>query len=137
MTPFVIILIAPNAIAERHVPVYTFLTSLRVIVERNTDQSPMMTIILPNNLFTMQLPKASVVIRASCNQVRGISTECAIPDPALVTGQSTLELEGLGVFLSGWCLAWYRDHGFEVLDFPDLGCVVGGAGCEVLDVGRE
>jgi hypothetical protein len=34
-------------------------------------------------------------------------------------------------------LARDRDHGFEVFDFPDLGSVVGAAGCEVLNVGGQ
>lgn len=35
------------------------------------------------------------------------------------------------------CLTWNWDHGLEIFDFPDLSRVVGGAGCQVLDVWGE
>lgn len=35
------------------------------------------------------------------------------------------------------CLTWNWDHGLEVFDFPDLSRVVGGTGCQVLDVWGE
>jgi hypothetical protein len=47
------------------------------------------------------------------------------------------QLEGLRGLVLWLLLPWNGDHGFEVFDFPDLGRVVGGAGCEVLDIRRE
>lgn len=51
-----------------------------------------------------------------------------------MTCKYALELEWL---CFGCGLAGNGDHGVEILDFPDLGCVVGATGCEVLDVGGE
>jgi hypothetical protein len=96
-----------------------------------------MSIILPNNRLTMQLPQPRIVIRASCNQVRGIGAESTVPDPSLMAGERAFQLEWLRSLVIWLHLAWNRDHGFEIFDFPDLGGVVGGAGGEVLDVGRE
>lgn len=96
-----------------------------------------MTIILANNLLTMQFPQTRIMIRTSRDQVCRIRTESTIPDPALMTSQSTLQLEWLRVFLRSWCLAWDWQHALEVLDFPNLGCVVCRAGCEVFDIGGE
>jgi len=93
-----------------------------------------MTIILSNDLLTVQLPQSRIMITARRNQIRTIRTERAIPDPALMAGERALELERLRF---GGCLAGGWDHGFEVFDFPDLGGVVSAAGCEVLDVRRE
>lgn len=96
-----------------------------------------MPIILSNNLLTVQLPQPSIMIRARRNQVGRISTECAIPDPALVARQGTLELERLlGLFLVG-DLAGLGEERLEILDFPYLGGAVGAAGGQVLDVGGE
>jgi hypothetical protein len=54
-----------------------------------------------------------------------------------MTLQSAFQLERLGALVFRLCLAGNGDHGFEVLDFPDLGSMVGGASSQVLDVGRE
>lgn len=54
-----------------------------------------------------------------------------------MTLESAFQLERLWALVVGLCLARDGDHGFEVLDFPDLGSVVSGAGSKVLDVGRE
>lgn len=95
-----------------------------------------MPIILPNNLLTSQLPQPRIVITTRRNQIRRVRTERTIPHPSLMARQRALELKRL---LGMWTgrLALFRDLGFEVLDFPDLGGAVGAAGGEVLDVGGE
>jgi hypothetical protein len=94
----------------------------------------MMPIILPDNALTMQLPQPRIVITTGRHQIRGVRTERAVPDPSLVARQRALELEGL----RGWRFPpGDGDQLFQVADLPDLGCVVGAAGREVLDVGGE
>ncbi len=74
------------------------------------------------------------MVAAGRNEVRTIGAEGTIPDPSLMPRQRTLEFKRL---VLGRGFARVRHERIEVLDFPDLGCVVGGAGCEVLDVGGE
>lgn len=93
-----------------------------------------MTIILPDDLLTLQFPQPGIVIRARRDKVCRVGAESTIPYPSLVSSKSALKLERLGFC---WCLARDWDHGLEILDFPDLGCVVGAASCEMLDVWRE
>lgn len=97
----------------------------------------MMSIVLSNNRLAMQLPQSRIVIRASRNQIRRISAESTVPDPSLMARERAFQLEWLRRLVIGLHLAWDRDHGIEILDFPDLGGVVCGAGCEVLDVWGE
>jgi hypothetical protein len=94
----------------------------------------MMAIVLANNSLAMELPQPCKVIRTSGNQVGRVSTESTIPYPPLMLGQSALELERTG-FKSSF--AGGRNHGVKILDLPDLGGVVGGAGREMLDIRRE
>ena len=54
-----------------------------------------------------------------------------------MTGKRTLKLEGLRGLGIRLYLTWNGDHRLEILDFPDFGGVVCGAGCEVLDIRRE
>lgn len=68
------------------------------------------------------------------DQVRGVSTEGTVPHPALMAGESALELEWNR---SGWLAARNGDHLVEILDLPDLGGMVSRAGGEVLDVRGE
>jgi hypothetical protein len=99
----------------------------------------MMPIILPNNTLTAQLPQPRIVITTRRNQIRAISAERAVPDPALVAVQGGLEREGGGVALCGageGVAGLYVVGGGEV-DAPDARGVVGGAGGEVADVGGE
>ena len=93
-----------------------------------------MTVVLSNDLLTMQLPQPRIMIRASRNEIRRIGTESAIPNPALMSSQSALQLERLTLRGS---LARNRNHGIEILDLPDPGSVIGAASCKVLDVGRK
>lgn len=76
----------------------------------------------------MQLPEPGVVIRAGRNKIGRVCTECAVPYPALVAGERSLERERLGLVLGQGCRIAY---------FPNLGRVVGAAGGELLDIGRE
>lgn len=85
----------------------------------------------------MQLPKSGIVIRTSGNQVCRIGTESTIPDPPLMASECAFQFEWLGSLVIWLYLTRNRVHGFEVLDFPDLGSVVGGAGCEMLDIGGK
>jgi hypothetical protein len=106
-------------------PHITTLSRFRVIVKSNTNGSPVMSIVLSDNLLTMQLPQSRVVIRASSYQVRRVGTESAVPYPALVTGEGGLQGIRLGFLVRS---------GFDVLNFPNLGCVVCAAGRELLDI---
>jgi len=85
----------------------------------------MVTIVLPDDLLAMELPETSVVVRASCDQISGVGTESAVPDPALVASQSTFESEGNRLCRIFTIL---RCHFINVLDLPDLGGVVSTAG---------
>lgn len=91
----------------------------------------MMTIVLPDNLLAMQFPQARVVIRARSDQVRRVSAEGAVPHPALVTCERSLEGERLGIAILIGLLGLFG------IDLPDFGGVVGGAGRELLCIGRE
>lgn len=89
-----------------------------------------MSVVLPNNLLAMHLPQPGIMVRARRDQVRRVSTECAIPYPALVAYQRSLEGKRFGFF---------GEFGLRggIVDFPDLGAVICATGCEFLDVGRE
>ena len=93
-----------------------------------------MTIVLPNDRLAMQFPQPSIVIRTRRNKVCRVSTERTVPDPALVAGERALELEGLRGLGVRLYLTRNGNHRLEIFNFPYLGCVVCGAGCEVLDV---
>lgn len=107
------------------------LSRLRIVIQRYTHSTPMMTIVLPDNLLAMQLPQARVVIRARSDQVRRIGAEGAVPHPALVAREGSLEGEWLGIAILIGLLGLLGIH------LPDFGGVVGGAGRELLGVGRE
>jgi len=96
-----------------------------------------MSIILSDDLLTMQFPKSCIVIRTSCDQVCRIGTKSAVPDPALVTRQCTFQLERLRILWIRRILAGNGDHGFEILDFPYLCGMVCRAGCEVFNIWRQ
>lgn len=88
-----------------------------------------MSVILPDNLLAVELPKAGVVVGAGGDEVGRVGAEGAVPDPALVAGQGGLEGERVGeaaLVLAG---------GLVDVDLPDLGGVVGGARRQLLDVG--
>lgn len=93
-----------------------------------------MTVVLSDDLFRMKLPETSIMIAAGSNQVCGVSAESAVPDPALVTSKSALQLEWDGI---GWLPTRDRNHLVEILDLPNFGSVVSGTGCKVLDIRRE
>jgi len=57
-----------------------------------------MTVVLSDNLLRGQLPESSIVIGACGDEIGTISTESAIPDPALMLTQSALKSEWYG-----WC----------------------------------
>lgn len=90
-----------------------------------------MAIVLTNNLLTMQLPQTRIVVRARRDEVGRVGAKRTIPHPALVARQGRLEGKGaqLAVFVGFGDLVG--------VDFPDFGRVVGGAGCEFLDVWGE
>lgn len=122
----------PSNHSEQHKRVLMALASLHCM--KSSKLTSVMTIVLPNDLLAMQLPQARIMIRAGCNQIRRIRTESTVPNPALMAGQSTFQLEWLR--LRGG-LARNRNHGIEILHFPDPSSVVGATGCEVLDIGRQ
>jgi hypothetical protein len=94
----------------------------------------MMSVILPNNLLTMQLPEPRVMIATRRDQIRRIRRERTIPNPSLMARQGTLKIKGPGF---RGCLARDGDHGVQIFDLPDLGSVVRAARCQVFDVGRQ
>ena len=98
-----------------------------------------MSIILPDNTLTAQLPQPRIVITARSNQVRAVSTKSAVPYPALVAVQGGLEREGGGVAFrgSGEGVAGLYVVGGGEVDAPNARGVVRGAGGEVPDVWRE
>lgn len=97
-----------------------------------------MTVVLSNYLLGVQLPQSSVMVGASSDQVCRVGGECAIPNPSLVSGQSTLEFE------------WLRSRDFGFIRLRLLGCcltiiaylpylcgVVSTTCREMLDIGRQ
>lgn len=90
-----------------------------------------MSVILPDNLLAVELPKAGVVVGAGGDEVGRVGAEGAVPDPALVAGQGGLEGERVGE------AALVRAGGLVDVNLPDLGGVVGGARRQLLDVGRQ
>jgi len=85
--------------------------SIRIIIQRHTHQSPMMSVILPDNLFTAQLPQPRIMVTARRDQVRAVSTERAIPHPTLMAKQCRLERKR--VFAVELLLGVERPHGHE------------------------
>lgn len=78
----------------------------------------MMTVILANNLLTMQFPQPSVMIRASSDEVCRVGAKGAVPDPALMAGQGSLQWERVRIAVV------VQLGGFLDVDLPDLGRVV-------------
>lgn len=91
----------------------------------------MVTVILANNLLAMQLPQASIVIRTGRHKIGRVGAERAVPDPALVARQGSLEGERVRVAVVVQLGSLLNVH------LPDLGGVVRGAGRELLNVGGE
>lgn len=109
----------------------TLLPRLRIIIQSHTYRTPVMSVILPDDLLAVQLPQARVVVGAGRHQVGRVGAEGAVPDPPLVAGQGGLEGEGARE------AALVRAGGLVDVDLPDLGGVVGGAGRQLLDIGRQ
>lgn len=115
------------------------LVAHRGIVQRHTNRAPVMPIILPDDTLTAQLPQPCIVITTCSDEIRAVSTESAVPDPALVAVQGSLEREGGGVAFrgGGQGVAGLYVVGRGEVDAPDARGVVRGAGGEVPDVWRE
>jgi hypothetical protein len=98
-----------------------------------------MSVVLPNDTLTAQFPQASIMVATRRHQIRTVRTEGAVPHPALVTVQGGLEGKGSRVALScGWQLVpWLEVVWRGGVEGPDACGVVGAAGCEVSDVGRQ
>lgn len=105
------------------------LSGFGVVVQRDADGASVVAVVLTDDLLAVELPEPRIVVAACRNQVGTICAEGAVPHPALVAGERRLEGEGLGFVLVG--------DGLHVLDFPDLGRMVGTAGGQLLDIGRE
>lgn len=101
---------------------------LGVVIEGDTDGASVVAIVLANDLLAVELPEPGIVVGTGRHQVGRIGAERAVPDPALVAREGGLERERLRLLVGGR---------LKVLDLPDAGGVVGAAGCELLDVGRE
>ena len=107
------------------------LPRFRVIIQSHTHRTPVVAIVLPDDLLAMQLPQPRVVVRARRDQVGRVGAEGAVPDPALVARQGGLEGEGPRVAVL------VAAGGLVDVDLPDLGGVVGRARRQLLDVRRE
>ena len=55
-----------------------------IIVQSNTDSSPMMPIVLSDNRRAGHFPQPRVVIAAYGHEIRTVRTESAVPYPSLV-----------------------------------------------------
>lgn len=73
------------------------LAGLRVVVQRDTDGTAVVTVVLADDLLGVQLPEASIVIRAGRDEIGRVGTKGAVPDPALVAGKRGLQGPGLGL----------------------------------------
>lgn len=91
----------------------------------------MMTVVLPNNLLAMQLPQARVVIRARGDQIRRVGAKGAVPHPALMARERSLERKRLGIAILVGLLGLVGIH------LPYFGGVIGGARRKLLGIGRE
>lgn len=109
------------------------------IVEGDANSAAMVAIVLPDDAPRGDLPQAGIVVGAGGDEVGGVGAERAVPHPALVAVQGDLELERVGLGLGGGG----RRVGPRLsrlpvrVDGPDAGGVVGAAGGQVADVGRE
>lgn len=103
------------------------LTGLGIVVERDADGATVVAVILTDDLLRVKLPQARVVIATGGHEVGAIGAEGAVPDPTLVARQGGLEGKGARLGVGARRL--------HLLDFPDLGGVVGAAGGQLLDVG--
>jgi hypothetical protein len=99
--------------------------SLRVVIQRHTDSTAVVAVILANNLLGVQLPQPRVVVGASSHKICRVGAEGAVPDPALVAGEGGLERVGFRLLVGS------RLHVFHL---PDLGGMVGTAGGKLLDI---
>jgi hypothetical protein len=108
--------------------------SFTVVVQGNADRTTVVTIVLTDNLLGLKLPEASVMVAAGRNQVRRVGAERTVPNPALVAGKRTLQLEWHWL---GRLATRGRDHFVEILNLPNFRGVVSGAGSKVLDIWRE
>ena len=107
------------------------LPRLGVIIQGHTHRTPVMAVILPDDLLAVELPEAGVVVGAGGDEVGRVGAEGAVPDPALVARQGGLQGEGAGE------AALVQAGGLVDVDLPDLCGVVGGAGRQLLDVRRQ
>lgn len=126
------------------------LSGLRVVVQCDAHGASVVPVILADDGLAAKLPQSRVVIAASCHQVRRVSAEGTVPNPALVACQRGLLRERFEFSISvcsrlllftvcSVAVRQERDLGRVRVDEghrPDLGRVVCRAGCELLDVGR-
>lgn len=89
----------------------------------------MVAVVLSDDLLTVKLPKASVMIAACSDEVRTIGAEGTVPNPSLVASECGFERE------RSWFTIWTL--GFHLFDLPDLCGMIRAACCQFLDVGRE
>lgn len=69
------------------------LSSLRVVVQCDTDSASVVAVVLANDGLAAQLPQPCVVVAARRHEVRRVGAEGTVPNPALVACQSGLERE--------------------------------------------
>src|SRR5690242_12779392 len=108
----------------------------RRVVERDTHRPAMVSVVLPDDTLTAQLPQPGIVVTARGNEIGAVGAKGAVPDPALVAVQGGLEGEGSRVALGGrgQGVAGLDVVGRGEVDGPDARGVVGGAGGEVAHV---
>lgn len=70
----------------------TSLTRLRVVIQRDTHRTAVVSAVLADDLARGQLPEACVVVTADSDQVCRVGRKRAVPHPALVVSQRGLEV---------------------------------------------
>lgn len=95
--------------------------SFTVVVQGNADGTAVVSIVLADDLLSLKLPEASIMIAAGGHQVGRVSTERAVPNPALVASKRALQLEWNW---AGRLATRSRDHLVKILNLPDLRSVV-------------
>jgi len=76
------------------VPVRAFLRRIGVVIQSDTDGTSMVAIVLSNDGSGAEFPQTGVVVAAHGHQVRRVSTERAIPHPALMIVQYCITRKG-------------------------------------------
>ena len=108
----------------------TSVTDSRV-VERNTDGTAMMSVVLPDDALAAELPKPSIVVRAGCHEIGRVGAEGAVPDPALMAMQRRFKGKGMRIAVGREIVLCGGVVRLRCVERPDTGGVVGRAGRKI------